>query len=821
MRGVATEEVEPASAERSGRRVRLGWPLGVLAAVVVANVLPLLGIVNVDPLVPVGRTGLVGKGGFLPGEPFTDNYAGWTSQALGHLAAVDWLHGTVPWWNPLEGLGVPLLAEMQSAAFFPPNLLLALPQGQLYLHLVLQSIAGLATWCLLRELGFGPATAGCGGILFALNGTFCWLTGSPQDPVAFLPVMLLGVERLSRRESFDAGGFFILVIGVSLSIYAGFPETTYFELVFAFIWFVFRFARHPRGGRGRFALHTGLGGAVGLMLAAPIVIPFLGYLPIAYLGPNVGGFASAHLPGVATSSIGLPYLLGPIRAFEPTHLLKATWVGVGGFVSAPLLALSFVGFVGAKRQAGLRWLLAVTAGLILIWSFGAPVVHSVLEHVLPAVRDDEYYRYAAPIWELCFVLLACFGIEVVANRDGRGRQLAIAGGGLAALLVVACEILISWSTISYLDRSAASYRPWPLLMATWAVGSVLVMTVAGLALRRGPRAGHLPRESGSRPPGLCRAAAGIVGGLVVLDAVVMFIVPQLSAPRSVRLDSGPAAYLAAHLGNGRFFSISVYAPNYGSYFRLASLDVDDVPLPKLWTQYVASHLAPGTTPSFIFGWPTGLAGDTPPEVVDHLLDDLPAYEAVDVRYVLVPSYLHLSGRGPGFEDGLSIVYSDNEMTIYALPHPKPFFRTSGAPCSITAPSRDELVASCVAPARLVRAELAFPGWSATVNGHGVPIVAVDGGLSSIELPAGRSEVSFSYFPSHEGAGLGVFVLGLLCALGIPLFASRRRRGTHLCSPPAGGEGGTQRRAPPPSDNDARTTASSRGWVSVGRRRCVP
>jgi hypothetical protein len=47
----------------------------------------------------------------LHGKPFTHNYSGWTSQALGHLAALDWLHGTVPWWNPFEGLGAPLIWE--------------------------------------------------------------------------------------------------------------------------------------------------------------------------------------------------------------------------------------------------------------------------------------------------------------------------------------------------------------------------------------------------------------------------------------------------------------------------------------------------------------------------------------------------------------------------------------------------------------------------------------------------------------------------------------------------------------------------------------
>ena len=46
-------------------------------------------------------------------------------QALGHLVATDWFSGHVPWWNPYEGLGVPLAGDMQSGAFFPPTLLFA------------------------------------------------------------------------------------------------------------------------------------------------------------------------------------------------------------------------------------------------------------------------------------------------------------------------------------------------------------------------------------------------------------------------------------------------------------------------------------------------------------------------------------------------------------------------------------------------------------------------------------------------------------------------------------------------------------------------
>ncbi len=53
----------------------------------------------------------------VPGSPFLDPNAGCTSQALGHLAAWDWLHGVIPWWNPYTGIGVPLVGELQPVKF--------------------------------------------------------------------------------------------------------------------------------------------------------------------------------------------------------------------------------------------------------------------------------------------------------------------------------------------------------------------------------------------------------------------------------------------------------------------------------------------------------------------------------------------------------------------------------------------------------------------------------------------------------------------------------------------------------------------------------
>ena len=48
--------------------------------------------------------------GLLRGYPWLDANAGVTTEALGGLAAHDWLAGILPWWNPFSGVGMPLAA---------------------------------------------------------------------------------------------------------------------------------------------------------------------------------------------------------------------------------------------------------------------------------------------------------------------------------------------------------------------------------------------------------------------------------------------------------------------------------------------------------------------------------------------------------------------------------------------------------------------------------------------------------------------------------------------------------------------------------------
>ena len=394
---------------RSPHLVPLVW---IAAAVLVANGPSLLHLVTTNPLVL--DAGLTPRApGRLPGLPYVDGNAGFTMQALGHRAALDWLHGHVPWWNPYEGVGSPLAGEMQSGAFFPLTLVLAVPQGSLVLQLVVEAVTGWSTYFLVRRLGVGRTLATAAGVAFALCGTFAWLAHAPIRPVALLPLCLLGVERaIEAARERRPGGWRLLAVALALSVLAGFPETSLIDGVFVAWWAALRLA-----GPGRAVWRSSLarlaGGVVGgAALAAPLLVAFADYLPYGYVGAHNGAVAHASLPTVGLTQLLLPYSLGPVFGFHlPTGVpdtITGTWAYVGGFLSATLVAAALVGVVG-RRLRSLRLGLAAWIAVCLLRTFGfQPVVHLLAS--VPGIRLTAFYRYADPSWELAVVVLAGLGL---------------------------------------------------------------------------------------------------------------------------------------------------------------------------------------------------------------------------------------------------------------------------------------------------------------------------------------------------------------------------------------------------------------------------
>ncbi len=584
------------------------WAVLALIPLLAHAPLPLLGL-SADPLYFVSALTLARPDGILPGLPgWNDPNTGFTVQALGGLAARDWLHGVVPWWNPYSGIGLPLAAEMQPAAFFLPfSLLLALPGGVLALKIALQMLAGWSAYPLFLHLGLARRIALTGAILWQLNGTFAWFGDGPMHPIAFLPLLLLGVERsLAFAGDGRRGGWAWVAVAIAYSLLSGFPETAYLDGLLALAWAGWRLATAPPAARLPGALKLAAGGVAGLLMSAPATVPFLQYLATAAAGAH----AAAGMQAVPATTWGLllvPYLYGPIDYDAQI----AQWGQAGGCVTLPLLLLAILGLRGRGPVRGLRWLLGAWTLVCVAKMAQVPGV-AELVNLIPLLSRTWFFRYAVPSWSFAVLVLACF-----AGDDWlRGRRLAPWPAGAVCAAALGAAMLLARPMLSTLLRDQPDF---PIFLA----GS---LTFAGLTL-----AGAALLVRGRASP----ARATALGGGLAGSALLLFAFPLLSGTRPLPLDLGVVAFLRDHLGLSRFYTLAPLQPNYGAWFAVAAINDNYLPVPLRWAAFVPARLDPSSSGLLFTGF--GLTPDwTGSQHAAALARRMAAYEALGVRYVLAP-----------------------------------------------------------------------------------------------------------------------------------------------------------------------------------------
>ena len=104
--------------------------------------------------------------------------------------------------------------------------------------------------------------------------------------------------------------------------------------------------------------------------------------------------------------------------------------------------------------------------------------------------------------------------------------------------------------------------------------------------------------------------------------------------------------------------------------------------------------------------------------------------------------------------------------------------TGGSGATVTAYGAHEVVieATTPTPAMLVLTDTDYPGWRATVDGVGVPIVRVDTLFRGVALPAGTHEVRFEFAPWSVRFGVAVSGVASVVIAGAVAWTLRRPRG---------------------------------------------
>jgi hypothetical protein len=834
------------------------------------------GWLTTDPVYYQSGLGSGLSGGVLPGLTAFDPNIGITTQAFGRLAADEWLSGHIPWWNPYSGVGLPLAAEGQNQALFLPFvLLLALRNGPLLIMLALQEVAAFATYGLLRTLRLTRTAAWIGAALFALNGTFAWFGHGPIMPIAFLPLALLGIEIIWQDGRYRSRyGVAVTAVAIALSLYAGFPETAYIDGLLCAVWAMVRLPRCASGHRLAYLSRLAVAALIGLLLAAPYIVPFMQLLSVGDIGMHNAGANTIATPPAALPLLFMPYALGPPGggSGDPSGVLLWLWAVLGGYVSVPVVVLAIAALVSAgKPVRGLRWSLAIWCLAMIGTSFGAPVIARVI-YAVPMLVQTQVFRYAAPSWELAAIILGAMAID-----DWQRGRLAVRHVTIAMAVMFGCAvaaIAVAAPSIAYLRESQRAYGVWLTVCVAWATAGLLAIAILLAS-----------------PPN--RRRGFVLAGVLAADAVLMFSEPRLTGFRHASLNTGSIGYLRTHLGLQRFYSLAGLRANYAAFFQVASINSDTLPTPRTWSRYIQTALDANTDPN-AFNGDYQFPGLPRRDHVEQFIEHLAAYQALGVRYVLVPRGMSLSptvrtpvsavggtpaplrtgdslevelpgaavtqgaidrvsvfigtylmtsdgtlavsacagGRcvtgsaglagaadNAGFEIALDSplevaagetvelrfthtggtvpvaiwdfprdggvgrmpsvaivyrspdmrfgrVYQDRAVTIYEVTGAAPYFDVTGGPCRLSATVRDEVTSVCEAPARLIRRELYYDGWTAAVDGQRVPISVADGIFQAVDVPAGTTTVRFRYAPPYANAIGTAFGLGLLSLLAL-------------------------------------------------------
>lgn len=750
---------EAAGTHRSGKRGS-GWiaSSAVVLVTLLGNALYLFGLRSSNPL--LYHSGLGSPGANWTGAPFGANHYphtidpndGWTTQALGQLAARDWIHGTIPLWNVHEGLGQPLAGEMQSAAFFLPFVLLQLlPNGVFVMHLVLEIVAGLAMLGLLRQLKLSWLAASVGGSLFALNGAFAVMHNAPFNPIAFLPLAIWGVEivrgRVGQHRS-GALGAGVIALALAWMLTAGFPETALLEGLLVLAWMLARLPRTYR--RGTFVAWCAAGGVLGLCMSAPVLVALRDMLEIgftAYHGDGSSAVWSYKL--LRATGFAWPFGAGPFAMNPITG-------GLAGFVTLPAVFFALLG-VASRAPRALRWLLGVTVVVLAANMFGFAPVNTLL-NLIPGMTIVLIYKYGIAL--ICFAVaaLAAFGIDSVRVGQTGGRAVLVAALATFGYLVGAIVQLV------VLDKLI--HPVWTSVVTVW---TVLCLVCAVVAARR-------PVETVTSR----FVPATLAALLLVLDATGSYIAPQLNASERRPIDTGAVTFLQAELGQERFFSLGPIQPNYGSYWGISQLNVNDLPVPQKFADFVEKDLQPaaGTPGANASGWafaefllaPLNFSPHDQQLLLVAYGQEQQVYREAAVKYLVA---------SPGVVDpesarrySLTKVYSSKKADVWLDTKAESALTARQGTCRTLTSTRNTATVTCDRATTLVRKQLAAPGWSASVNGKSAPVGQSANGLyQTVHVPAGVSTLTFVYRPrlwwwAVAACLLGLIATAVLCLRGI-------------------------------------------------------
>jgi len=428
--------------------------------------------------------------------------------------------GSLPTWEPNQGLGIPLFAQSIAGPSYPVNWIsflfspakLAGPLAGLSLLL-----AGLGAWLFLRRLGLTARAALLGAVAYQFGG---WGIANlylfmKVDAALYLPWCLWAIEGLAQGRR-HAG--LTLCLAMGLSLLAGFLPIGVFVCLASGLYALWRLAPWPWDRKEQPSSSTARGFR---RLAVALAFAALGVGTSALaMGPLLEASAQSErqaqsaselsgqaLPSSTLLGLGFKDLFGLPTDSTPSGNLPVAWwltpedealaaehanvLEWNTYIGAAVLLLALVGLCAAPRRA------ALPAGLlVLVYGFAMAWPPFCWLYALPGLDAGAPARVLALAWFL-WPWLAALGLDAIERK--RPRAL----GSLAAL----AALMLLGALVLWLR---AEPRAWTDAFEAGMVARYDEIASVGDVRARLSEAGSL--DAAAR----LRASAALCGGMALL-----------------------------------------------------------------------------------------------------------------------------------------------------------------------------------------------------------------------------------------------------------------------------------------------------------------
>lgn len=706
-----------------------------------------------------------------------------------NFAAVSLAHGDVPLWNPYSFAGMPFQADIQSAVFYLPHLLMTpfARDGSLSFYAVEVMviahyvIAAAGMFVLARDSGLQRVYAGYAGLVYALSGFMIVRAIHPGfvEQAAWLPWIIFGLQRAIQRRSLRYTSITGLLAGHS--ILAGAPQISLYTFVLMGCYSAFLLLTETQSTSLRQRLATAwipaTVVAVAMGVAAIQLLPTLELAPLSER--DALDFHAAQVGRLAWSQL-ITVVIPKFFGVHDAHG-NAFW-GPGGYGSywetcfywgVPAFLTAAVGATLARRHGLARFLVGIVVVSFLLALGDQLPFHKLFFGFVPGFSTFRAPARILLLATFAVALLSAMGLRTLAEL---GAQMP--GLGKRAALGVMLAMGTIWGVVRFGNFLPINSDPILREAALRAAGQadtalLLVGLVCCIAVLLSKR---------------------IIGQSAAVGAIILL---QFADVLHFGQDQNTGTQDAETFYHGRpeirQLISALKQEQSTQLFRTTSRDgpvtmfdrniglVDGLYLTEGYTPLRLRRMLP---PAVALERSYDLLNSKYRVTADTIAGKVRLGPAAHYlpRAMVVPEYRVISEdsmakrfmEGTAFNPhrtvvlsqapGISLLPSDSQR---ALPAP-----ASMALLSYGANALGLSVTSAT-PGMLVLSEIYYPGWRAEVDGKETPIIRANVSLRALPVSAGTHTITMAFEPKSFRIGAWITIVTLLLSLGGLILGSRR------------------------------------------------